>query len=54
MYKSGNLVPTRFLVLIAHFVILVNLLWNSKVSLKSCTMAIPIESDHSNLQPHTR
>lgn len=36
MYNTAGLIPTRFLILIAHFTICVSLLWNSRESVKSC------------------
>lgn len=36
MYAVGKFIPVRFLALIAHFVILVILLWSLDSSLKTC------------------
>jgi hypothetical protein len=38
MYYTSELIPAKFLILVAHFIICVLLLWNSPLSVKACLM----------------
>ncbi|CAG9831258.1 unnamed protein product [Diabrotica balteata] len=38
MYNSSGLIPARFLILVAHFIICVTLLWNKEESVSACLM----------------